>query len=80
MEVLEQWYSQISSFEKLKITEAQELYKKAINTQNISLKETYINELILGTLYVVPNYIARNNLSTLSSRIYDINDIINTIN
>lgn len=31
MEALIEWYNQISSFPKLKITEAQELYKKAIN-------------------------------------------------
>ena len=39
-----------------------------------------MNKAVLGTLHVVPKYIARNNLSTLTSRIYDINDIINTFN
>ena len=80
MGVLEQWHSQISSFEKLKITEAQELYKKAINTQNISLKETYINELILGTLYVVYEFIKRNKLELFISSAYDMNDIISSFN
>ena len=80
MGVLEQWHSQISSFEKLKITEAQELYKKAINTQNISLKETYINELILGTLYVVYEFIKRNKLELFISSTYDMNDIISSFN
>ena len=80
MEVLEQWHSQISSFEKLRITEAQELYKKTINTQNESLKKTYMNKLILGTLYVVYEYIKRNKLELFISSTHDMNDIISSFN
>lgn len=80
MEALIEWYNQISSFPKLKITEAQELYKKAINTQDESLKKKYMNELILGTLYVVYEYIKRNNLELFISSSYDMNDIISSFN
>lgn len=80
MEELMQWYNQISSLPKLKITVAQELYKKAIDTQDETLKKKYMDELILGTLYVVYEYIKRNGLELLVSSSYDINDIISSFN
>lgn len=80
MEELMQWYNQISSLPKLKITVAQELYRKAINTQDEALKKKYMDELILGTLYVVYEYIKRNGLELLVSSSYDMNDIISSFN
>ncbi len=80
MEELMQWYNQISSFSKLKIIEAQELYKKVINTKDASLKKIYMNDLILGTLYVVYEYIKRNGLELFVSSAYDMNDIISSFN
>lgn len=80
MEVLEKWYNQISSFDKLKITEAQELYKKVINTSNEILKKSYMDKLVLGTLYVVYEYIKRNDLELFVSSSYDMNDIISSFN
>lgn len=69
-------FNQISSFDKLKLAEAQELYRKAISVSNDLLKKEYMDKLILGTLYVVYNYISRNNLVVLSTYLYDIDDII----
>ena len=80
MEELMQWYNQISSLPKLKITVAQDLYKKAISTQDETLKKEYMDELILGTLYVVYEYIKRNGLELLVSSSYDMNDIISSFN
>lgn len=80
MEELMQWYNQISSLPKLKINVAQELYKKAMNTQDETLKKKYMDELILGTLYVVYEYIKRNGLELLVSSSYDMNDIISSFN
>lgn len=74
------WYDQISSFKKLKINEAQELYKKAISTENESLRKEYMDGLVLGTLYVVYDYVKRNELMLFVSPSYDINDIINSFN
>lgn len=76
--VLEDWLNQISNYDKLKISEAQELYKKVLSTCDEKTKKLYIDKIILGTLYVVYNYITRNNLSILSSGAYDINDIISS--
>lgn len=80
MEELMQWYNQISSLPKLKITVAQELYKKAINTQDETLKKKIMDELILGTLYVVYEHIKRNELELFVSSSYDMNDIISSFN
>ena len=80
MEELMQWYNQISSFPKLKISEAQDLYQKAINTEDETLKKLYMDELIIGTLYVVYEYIKRNELELFVSSSYDMNDIISSFN
>ena len=80
MEKLMQWYNQISSFPKLKISEAQDLYQKAINTEDETLKKLYMDELIIGTLYVVYEYIKRNELELFVSSSYDMNDIISSFN
>ena len=80
MKELTQWYNQISSFPKLKLAEAQELYQKAINTEDENLKKVYMDKLILGTLYVVCEYIKRNGLELFVSSSYDMNDIISSFN
>ena len=74
------WYNQISSLPKLKINVAQELYRKAINAQDEMVKKKYMEELILGTVYVVYEYIERNGLELLVSSSYDMNDIISSFN
>lgn len=76
MKKMELWRKKISSFERLEIIEAQELYKKAINCNNRRLKKIYMDKLILGTLYVVYEYVEKNNLYLFSTTTYDINDIM----
>lgn len=39
MKILEQWAEQISAFKRLSLKEAQELYKKAIDTNDEALKK-----------------------------------------
>ena len=76
--VLNEWLKQISQYDKFKLGEAQELCIKAFDTSDEKIKKLYMDKVILGTLYVVYNYITRNNLSILSSGAYDINDIISS--
>lgn len=80
MEELMQWYNQISCLPKLKFSTAQELYKKAVSTQDEILKKKYMDELISGTLYVVYDYVKRNNLELLVASSYDMDDIISSFN
>jgi len=76
--VLNEWLKQISQYDKLKLSEAQELCRKAFETLDETRKKLYMDKIILGTLYVIYNYITRNNLSIFSSRAYDTNDIISS--
>lgn len=80
MEELMQWYDQISSFERLKLSEAQELYKQAISYTDEKQKKAILDKIILGTLYVVYGYLERNDLSIFTSSLYDMNDIISAFN
>lgn len=75
MERIKSLKEQIESLDKLKIDEAKELYKKAINSSDEKLKKLYFDKLILGTMYVVYNYIERNGLEIFQSSQYDIDDI-----
>lgn len=76
--VLNEWLKQISQYDKLKLCEAQELCRKAFENSDETIKKIYMDKVILGTLYVVHNYITRNNLSIFSTGAYDINDIISS--
>ena len=76
--VLKELKEQISGFEKLKIIKAQELYKKAISTSDTKLKKLYMDKLVLGTLYVIYDYIERNQINLFSSAVYGVEDIISS--
>lgn len=80
MKELENWYDQISNFERLKLYEAKELYIKAINEEDSDIKKEYMERLITGTLYVVYNFIKKQEFDQFISSSYDMNDIINTFN
>lgn len=80
MKELENWYDQISNFERLKLEKAKELYIKAINEKDELIKKEYMERLITGTLYVVYNFIKKQGFNILKSSSYDMNDIINTFN
>ena len=57
------------------MNEAKELLVLANNTADPILKEKYINEVILGTLYIVYNFILSNDY-LINSKEYDMDDII----
>ena len=67
--VLKELKEQFSGFEKLKIIKAQELYKKAISTSDTKFKKLYMDKLVLGTLYVIYDYIERNQINLFSSAV-----------
>lgn len=78
--ILNQWEKQISNYEKLTIDAAQNLYKKASLTTDPNLKKNYMDSLVLGTLYVILQYIKKNQLSFFIKPPYDMNDVINSFN
>lgn len=76
--ILNEWLIQISQYDKLRFNEAQGFYKKALLSKNDDLRKMYMDKIILGTLYVLYNYISRNELLIFSSSSYDMNDIISS--
>ena len=77
---LEKWQKKISSIERLKIEETKELYKKANMSSDINIKKIYMDKIILGTLYVVYDYIKRNDIEMFCSFSFDMDDIISSFN
>ncbi len=77
-DILNSFKEQISSFTRLSFEDAKALYVEAMQELDESIKKEKINNLIEGTLYVVLNFIKRNNLCCLENAKYDTNDIINT--
>ena len=80
MREIDIWGNQISHYKQLNFTEANDLYIKAINTEDEELRKQYMNDLITGTLYVVYNYIKNNNIDKYTSVRIDANDIISAFN
>ena len=78
--ILNQWEKQISNYEKLTIDAAKNLYEKINLTTDPNLKKAYMDRLVLGTLYVVLQYIKRNQLSFFIKPPYDMNDVISSFN
>ncbi len=78
--VMKRWEKQLEEFERLSFEDAKNLYNKAMTADDDNLKKSYMNKLILGTLYVPYNFILNNGLTMFSSGTYDINDIISACN
>ena len=78
--ILEEYGKQIASYPKLTNKEARDLYAKYSATDDKKKKKKYMDELILGTLYVVYNYIKDKNILMFCTKSYDANDIISAFN
>lgn len=76
--ILNEWQKQISQYDKLKLSDAKKLSRKGLESDDKTVKKLYMEKVILGTLYVVYNYITKNNLFIFSANAYDINDIISS--
>lgn len=77
MDKLIYFKKQISKYKKLSIAEAKKLLILADNTADLKLKEKYTNEVILGTLYKVCNFIESIDF-LIDNKEYDMDDIILT--
>lgn len=80
LEILNEWNVALSNYKTFKFIDAQELYCKLMNMADNNLKRQYMQELIMGTLYVVSDFIKTNGLLYLNSSSYDMNDIISVCN
>ncbi len=76
--ILEEWNEQFSNIDKLKIAEVKDLYKKIDETDNPELKKNYYDKIILGTQYVVYDYLKSTGLYLLSGVEISAEDIIST--
>lgn len=73
---LETFEKQIVSLKKIKLNEAQDLYRKMINETDNNKKIKIRNDIINSTLYAVLNYLKNSNLDILENGSYDMDDII----
>lgn len=80
MDKLDEWYNSISSIRKIDINEAKELYKKSLNVESKEDKKLILNEIVIGTLYVVCNYIRKNCMDVFMASGFDMDDVINAFN
>ena len=80
MDALKEWEKIISKYKKLILKEAKQKYIESLSINDIKQKNKYIEELIKGILYIVPDFIKTNGLIYINSPIYDMNDIINVSN
>ena len=80
IKILEEWKKQVSCFPELTFKTAKNLYLDMQSEVNTEKKNQIRDNLIKGTLYVVINFIERNQLFYLNSVSFDMNDIINACN
>ena len=74
-EEIKSFDEQIESLDKLSFSEAKRLYEIANNSDFDSIREAYIKWIVSGTLYVVDDFIKKNQLELLENSKYDIDDI-----
>ena len=77
MEELENWYKSIASYKKLSLTEAKELKLKMEKTTDPNEKEKLREEMILGTLYKVYEFLKKTFIVDMQAINYDVSDLIN---
>ena len=80
IDAIKEWEKVISKYKKLILKEAKQKYIESLSINDIKQKNKYIEELIKGILYIVPDFIKTNGLIYINSPIYDMNDIINVSN
>ena len=76
MNKIEKMEKQLENIKKLSFIEAQNLYKQILEMDDEDQKKQAMNQLILGTLYVVPKIVKKDTLSLSETGSYDVDDII----
>lgn len=77
--VLDGWFKSISLYRKLRLEEVQKLYIEMINSDG-KRRELLREELITGTLYLIPKFINNSLLLYINSNSYDMDDILSACN
>lgn len=77
--ILDEWKKSISCYRRLNLKDAQQLYHEMINSTG-KKRELLREELITGTLYLIPNIINNSLFYFIKDNCYDMNDIINVFN
>lgn len=73
---LKKWYEEIKNYERLTLKEAKTLNRLMLTLSQEEL-EKYRNKLILGTIYLVYNFVCNSGLTAIKSSYFDIDDIMN---
>lgn len=76
LQKLEEWYSFVKVEKKLKLKEAQKLYKKIISTNDALQKKKLQDELIMGTMYVIYDLLKNSYLPYFPNGQLDVEDVI----
>ncbi len=75
MDQLNKWFEPYQNIDRLSILDAQRLSKLAREETNDFVKKRLYDRLILGTMYVIYNYIVNNKLYLTVSQNYDLEDL-----
>ena len=78
MDKLEMWFERIKNYPRLKLNEAQKLYKEMIKENDDDKKIKMRNNLINSTLYVILNCLKNSDLDILENGSYDMDDIVSS--
>lgn len=78
MDKLEMWFERIKNYPRLKLNEAQKLYKEMIKENDDDKKIKMRNNLINSTIYVILNCLKNSDLDILENGSYDMDDIISS--
>ena len=76
MDKLEVWFDRINRYPKLKLHEAQKLYREMVAEPDEEKRYILRENIINSTLYVVLEFLKNSNLHILENSRYDMNDII----
>lgn len=78
MDRLNEWFSIYKDIEQIKFSDAQKLSKQAREETDPKKQKELYDRLIMGTMYVVYNYIVNNKLYLLVNQDFDMDDLLSS--